>query len=191
MAKNDTGEKTDSQIVASVLKGDIDDYSVLVERYEAKLMRYASFLIKDYDMASDLVQETFIKAYTNLNGFKQDKSFSSWIYRILHNESMNLIKRNKKVASFSSYDMDGNEISVKFSADKDIDSQLLKAEVQKCMAKIDIKYREVLALYYLQHLKYDDISEVLRIPSSTVGVRIKRAKIELKKVCQNNGVNYE
>ena len=182
---------SDSEVVILVLQGDNDMYAHIVERYEAKLLRYANFLIKDYDMASELVQDTFIKAYIGLNGFRLDKSFSSWIYRILHNEAMNLIKRNKKVPNFTDQGMTGDEIFVKFATDKTIDKNILKENVAKCMSRISIKYQEVLVLYYFDQLKYDEISDILHIPASTVGVRIKRAKDELRKICQSEGVKYE
>ena len=191
MVNTESDNLSDSHIVSSILKGDIDKYALIVERYEAKLLRYANFLIKDYDMASDLVQETFIKAYTNLRGFDLNKAFSSWIYRILHNEAMNVIKRNKKSPSFSDRGMTGDEIFVKFSTDKTIDKNFLKDNVKKCLGDMSIKYREVIMLYYFDHLKYDEISDILHIPTSTVGIRIKRAKVELKKVCENHGVKHE
>jgi RNA polymerase sigma-70 factor (ECF subfamily) len=186
-----TDNLSDSQIVSLVLKGDKEMYATLVERYEAKLFRYAMYLVKDHDAASDVVQDTFIKAYINLFSFHLDKSFSSWIYRILHNEAMNLIKKNKKTSTFTEMDMDGDEIFVKFSTDKIMDKNLLKASVRKCMSRVDIKYQEVLALYFFDNLKYEEISDILHIPSSTVGVRIKRAKESLMKACKNDGVSYE
>jgi RNA polymerase sigma-70 factor (ECF subfamily) len=182
---------SDSEVVSYILQGNIDTYSLVVERYEAKLLRYATFLIKDYDMASDLVQDTFIKAYVNLNGFRLDKSFSSWIYRILHNEAMNLIKKNKLSSTFTDKGMTGDEISVKFLTDKHIDKSILRDNLQKCINKVSLKYQEVIVLYYFDHLKYDEISDILHIPTSTVGVRVKRAKAELKKICQNDGVRHE
>lgn len=187
----ETDTLSDSQIVSLVLKGAKDPYALLVERYEAKLLRYATYLIKDPDIASDIVQDTFIKAYINLYSFHLNKSFSSWIYRIVHNEAMNLIKRSKKSSTFTELDMTGDEIFVKFSTDKILDRNLLKADVRTCLRKVSIKYQEVLALYYFDDLKYDEISDILHIPTSTVGVRIKRAKAELKKACQNDGVTYE
>ncbi|MCK9641765.1 MAG: RNA polymerase sigma factor [Prolixibacteraceae bacterium] len=190
MATN-TNDLSDSQIVSLVLKGDKEMYATLVERYEAKLLRYAMYLLKDHDIASDAVQDTFIKAYINLFSFHLNKSFSSWIYRILHNEAMNLIKRNKRTSTFTEMDMDGDEVFVKFSTDKIMDKNLLKASVRKCMSNIDIKYQEVLALYFFDNLKYDEISDILHVPSSTVGVRIKRAKESLMRACKNDGVNYE
>ena len=186
-----TDDLSDSQIVSLVLKGEKEIYAVLEERYEAKLLRYAMYLLKDHDIASDVVQDTFIKAYVNLFSFHLNKSFSSWIYRILHNEAMNLIKKNKKTSTFTEMDMDGDEVFVKFSTDKIMDKNLLKASVRKCMRNIDIKYQEVLALYFFDNLKYDEISDILHIPISTVGVRIKRAKDSLMKVCKNDGVSYD
>ena len=182
---------SDSQLIAKILSGDDGMYAQIVERYEGKLMRYATYILKDYDAASDVTQEAFIKAYVNLRSFKLDKQFSSWIYRILHNNAMNYIKRNKKTCALGAINEVDDDFLVSFNSDKIIDRDMLNIEVRKCLDQIDIKYREVLALNYFDNLKYDEISDILRIPKSTVGVRIRRAKIMLKKVCQKNGVNYE
>jgi len=182
---------SDSQIIAILLTGDVDMFSLIVERYEAKLMRYAMFILKDYDVASDITQETFINAYVNIRSYKLDKPFSPWIYRILHNGAMNFIKRSKKTCALGAIDEVDDDFLVKFNSDKLLDKNMLNAEVRKCLSKIDIKYQEILGLNYFDNLKYDEISDILHIPTSTVGVRIRRAKIMLKKVCINNGVNYE
>jgi RNA polymerase sigma-70 factor (ECF subfamily) len=191
MSKDAGSQLSDQQVIQKVLDGDLNLYAVIVERYEAKLMRYATFLVKDYDIASDIVQDSFIKAYENLNSFKLNRAFSSWIYRIVHNETMNVIAKNKKIMSLPDYDTENDGLSVDFSADKVIDSQMLGSSVQNCMKNIDVKYKEVLVLYYFENLKYDEISDILHVPVSTVGVRIKRAKAELKKVCKSEGVKYD
>ncbi len=182
---------SDSQIVALVMKGDNSMYALIVERYEAKLLRYATYLVKDPDVASDVTQDTFIKAYVNLRSFKPGKAFSPWIYRILHNEAMNVIKRSKKTLTFSDMGDASNNFSVGFTTDKAVDKSMLSANVRACLAKISLKYQEVLALYFFDHLKYDEISEILHVPASTIGVRIGRGKAALKKVCQDEGVKYE
>jgi len=189
ITKNDA--LSDSQVVTLVLKGDNDMYALLVERYEDKLMRYATFLLKDYDIASDITQEAFISAYVNLRSFRLDKSFSSWIYRILHNGAMNSIKKNKKIYALDVVDETNNDFLIKFDTDKIMDKNMLNFNVRKCLSQIDIKYKEILALKFFDNLKYEEISDILHIPISTVGVRIKRGKAMLKEVCQNNGVNYE
>lgn len=182
---------TDSQIIHLITEGDNDMYTVIMDRYKDKLLRYATYILKDYDVASDAVQETFIKAYINLRSFNISKQFSPWIYRILHNEAMNVIKRSKKTISIGAADEVNDNFLIHFSTDKKIDKALLDSNVRKCINKIDIKYQEVIALSYFENLKYNEISDILHIPTSTVGIRIKRGKAILKKICQNNGVLYE
>ena len=88
--------KTDEEIVEIVKNENKESYAHIIKRYQDKLIRYAEYLIGDPDKASDAVQDSFIKAYINLNGFDVKKKFSSWIYRIVHNEAINLIDKNKK-----------------------------------------------------------------------------------------------
>ena len=88
---SETLKLTDEEIVEKVRSNDRDLYAVIIERYKNKLLRYATNLIHDEDRASHIVQDSLVKAYINLNGFNTKKKFSSWIYRIVHNESMNVI----------------------------------------------------------------------------------------------------
>lgn len=189
---NDMDENiSDSQVIASILRGQSDMYSLIVERYESKLMRYAFYILKDYDVASDITQETFIKAYVNLRSFNVEKQFSPWIYRILHNGAMNYIKRSKKTSPLGSLNEFDNDFMVDFKHDRLIDKAMLDKSVRECLGKIDIKYREILMLNFFENLKYEEIGDILHIPKSTVGVRIRRGKMILKKVCQREGVKYE
>ena len=76
---------SDEEIVKEVQQGNQDLYVVIMKRYENKLLRYAVNLIKDKDKVTDIVQESFIKAFVNLNGFDTKKKFSSWMYLIVNN----------------------------------------------------------------------------------------------------------
>jgi RNA polymerase sigma-70 factor, ECF subfamily len=183
--------KTDEQIIALVKKGDKDMYALIIERYEQKLLRYAFYLLKDHDAAADVVQDSFIKAFINLQSFNTSKKFSSWIYRIVHNEAINTIKRHNKSNSFSELKKDNEDYAIDYSLDDVIDKNLMKKNVQKCLRHINVKYREIIGLYYFENLKYEEISDILHIPTSTVGVRINRARKILKDICQKQGVSYE
>lgn len=176
----DTKTKTDEEIVEIVRKNNKELYADIIKRYQDKLMRYAEYLIGDHDKASDAVQESFIKAYVNLNGFDLKKKFSSWIYRIVHNESMNLIDKHKK--------------NIKLDPDIDFDSGVntedlyikeeLTSHAQNCLKQMGLIYREPLSLYYLEDKSYEEIGDILRLPMGTVAVRINRAKVILRKICQ-------
>ena len=89
-------ELTDEQVAGLVQKGDVESFRVLVERYEAKMTRYAKRFLFAPDEAKDLVQEVFIKTYVNIRSFDFDRRFSPWIYRIAHNEFVNALKKKKK-----------------------------------------------------------------------------------------------
>ena len=178
--------KSDETIVAQVKAGDTDAYATLMERYEAKLIRYVVYLIHDTVSAHDIVQDTFIKAYQNLQAFNPKYKFSSWLYRIAHNEAMNVIKKNRHITDYdietlpeAGYDQRLEEL---------IDNDALKAHVHECLNKLDVKYREVIQLIYFERMKYEEVSDVLHIPASTVGVWASRAKAKLKDICEQKGV---
>jgi len=130
---------SDADVVSLVLAGDVDIYSLIVERYESKLMRYAMFILKDYDVASDVTQETFINSYKNLRSFNQNKQFSPWIYRILHNGAMNYIKRSKKTAPLAAINEIDDSFFINFKHDKTLDKVMLNKSVRLCLSKIDAK----------------------------------------------------
>lgn len=182
----DTHNSSDELIVASVVSGNVDEFADIMDRYEAKLTRYVVYLIHDPATAKDVVQDTFIKAYQNLNSFNPKYKFSSWIYRIAHNEAMNAIKKHRFLYSEEVDDLPSKEYEQNIS--ELIDDDLLKTNVHDCLKQLETKYREVIQLVYFENMKYDDVSDVLHIPSSTVGVWLSRAKSKLKLICTQKGV---
>lgn len=181
---------SDERIVAQIVAGNLDLYGQLMMRYEQKLLRYVIYLIHDSSKADDVVQDTFIKTYQNLNGFNPKYKFSSWIYRIAHNEAMNAIKKDRHIMR----DLDVEEIreaSYESNIIRDIDRAILRGNIKACLDEIDNKYREVLMLLFYENMKYSEIADILHVPISTVGVRAKRAKIKLKQICEQKGLRNE
>lgn len=171
---------TDEEVIEYVRTKDQEAYLEIVQRYEKKLLRYASYLTQDKTKALDIVQNTFIKAFVNLHSFHLKKKFSSWIYRIAHNEAINEVRKDKrKVPLFKNIDLKTSE-----TIENDLAKKEVRAMVQKCLTKIPILYSEPLSLFYLEEKSYTEISDILRIPIGTVGTRINRAKILMKKICQ-------
>ena len=177
----------DEEIVLKVVNGDLEAYGEIMNRYEAKLLRYVIYLARDQVSAADIVQETFIKAYQNLKGFSPKYKFSSWIYRIAHNETMNAIKRDKHINHNVDIEF-ASEASYETNTVHDIDQKILSKGLNACLDGLDNKYREVLMLQYFENMKYTEIADILRIPIATVGVRSARAKAKLKNICQEKEV---
>lgn len=174
-------DHSDEEIAHLVQQGNIRAFGVIVDRYEAKLRRYASKFLFGYEDAQDHVQDVFLKAYTHIQGFDTKRRFSPWIYRIAHNTFINAIKRNGKetVPFFNPDELFPHPVA-KEETDSDALHQELKEALEQCLDKLDPKYREPLVLSFFEELSYKEIADVLRIPTSTVGVRIRRAKQQLR-----------
>ena len=183
----DVKSLSDEELVDLVCKKDQELYQEVVNRYQDKLMRYANFLVGDENKAADVVQEAFIKAFVNLKSFNTKKKFSSWIYRIVHNESINYLKKHKKEISLEDNDWIKKTIKSKHNVEKDFTKKEITNMIKLSFKKIPLKYSEVLTLFYLEEKSYEEISDVLRMPTGTVGTRINRGKKQLKAIFEKNG----
>lgn len=177
-------EETDEQVAMRVQGGDAEAFGVLMTRYEPKLARYARKFLIDADDSADIVQDVFLKAYENIQSFDASRRFSPWIYRIAHNEFVNAIK--KRSSRNTTFTIDFDTLFPTLAAAETADSAALERDtrelVERYLGKIDPKYREPLILYYLEELDYRAIADILRIPVSTVGVRLMRGKTMLRRL---------
>lgn len=176
-------EQTDEEISRKVQQGDTQAFGELVLRYEDKLQRYAKRFLFDREDGQDLVQDVFLKAYTNLQSFDPSQRFSPWIYRIAHNEFINVIKKKgRQPLSFFDPDTLFPHPTAKERPDTDIQQDELREMLERCLDRLDDKYREPLVLFYYEDQDYQAMAEILRIPVSTVGVRLSRGKAALQKI---------
>ncbi|MFH1129632.1 MAG: RNA polymerase sigma factor [Patescibacteria group bacterium] len=184
--------RTDEEIVKIVQNGDPESFGILIERYEEKFKRYARKFLSNPEDIKDVTQEIFIKIYSNIKSFDIDKRFSPWAYRIAHNELINVLRKKDRLP-LPFFDPDtifphpvSNE-----KTDRGTKDDETKRILDKCLEKISPKYREVLMLYYLEEMDYKEISDIMHVPVSTVGVRLKRGKEMLKLNCNNVDIDYE
>lgn len=184
MLSADTNSKlTDEELVAATLD-DKQNLVFLIERYEVVLRRYIKRKAQlSEEDADDVLQDIFVKTYMNLNGFDKRLSFSSWIYRITHNEVISWW-RKRKVRP------EGNSI---FVEDEILGNVAGSENVQKELEELDLgriataelytlpeKYKDILILRFMEEKDYGEISDILKIPPGTVATRINRAKKKLK-----------
>lgn len=178
----DHTELSDNEIIEKIRTSDQELYAVIIDRYQNKLIRYAFNLIKNEDRAIDIVQESFVKAFINLNNFDIEKKFSSWIYRIVHNQAINLAKKyQKETPLLENWDFESED-----NIEDDFQEKEIKENVEKCLKEISLLYSEPLSLYYIDEKSYEEISYILRIPMGTVATRINRAKKLMRNICQKN-----
>jgi RNA polymerase sigma-70 factor, ECF subfamily len=183
-------ELSDNELVEIIRKNDQERYSEIVDRYQTKLFVYIYRLIGNKEEAEDLLQDVFVKAYRNLNSYDTSRKFSSWIYRIAHNEAVNFIKRKslKRFISFDAITSTKDKLDSS-SEEEGADKAWLRKEVSKevsdAMKKLPFKYNQVLTLRYYSDQSYEEIAEILGRPVNTVGTLINRAKKKLSEELKN------
>ncbi len=177
-------EQSDKELVAATLK-DPESYRHIMDRYRAKLMRYVGHLgMRDAAQQEDILQMVFIKVYRNLNGYNNDFPFSSWIYRITHNETMSYFRR-KQLQPLSLEqlnitemlaDADHGETDPTTQTEEMIDAERMK----EVLNMLDQKYKDVIVLKYFEDKSYDEIADILQKPPGTIATLLSRAKQRLR-----------
>jgi RNA polymerase sigma-70 factor (ECF subfamily) len=158
-----------------------------MRRYEAKLTRFGEKLLSTNDDIEDLVQEVFIKAFVNIRSFDTGRSFSSWIYRIAHNHFVDALKQKRGVKlSYFNLDVFFPHLVASETTDSESNREELRRMLDQSLSKLDAKYKEPLILHYFESLGYKEISDVLQIPVSTVGVRLGRGKAMMKTILKQS-----
>lgn len=188
-------DKTDEELVELVKKNS-QCYGCLVERYEDKMLRYIKRISSVADeTAEDIAQNIFLKAYMNLNQFNPRLKFSSWIYRIAHNETINYWRRNKKRksenVSWDQHEGLKNIIKDELDTEQRVYQKITNEDLIKIVDEMDEKYREVLILAYIEGKNYQEIADILNKPLGTVGTLINRGKKALAKKLIENGIDEE
>lgn len=183
--------KTDQELVKAALK-DKHAFSEIVHRYESAIFRYVKRLgCRDKSDADDVLQEIFIKVFINLNDYDPNLKFSSWLYRIAHNETISFFRKKKARPNVLDVnDAEGffenlvDETDFVELAHQNYDAQI----VRDAFSVINKKYKEILMLRFLEEKSYTEISDILRIPEGTVATLISRGKKELKSILEAKGI---
>jgi len=184
-------EISDEALAQKAQKGDKEAFGVLVRRYQEALLRYARRFLRDIEKAHELVQEVFIKAWINIVSFDTNRKFSSWLYRIAHNVFIDSIRasRSEPLPLFDTDTFFPHPIA-KDGADVVVRDKETKKMIESGLNSLNAKYREVLILYYLNELEYQEIADILRIPVATVGVRLRRARMALRDALPPDALAY-
>lgn len=179
----DYNKSTDEELVKLTLEKE-DFFAYLIKRYEKKLLYYILRITNvSQEEAEDILQDSFIKAYINLNNFDTSLKFSSWLYRITHNQVISNYRKNQARPQTINLNTDTDSflnLAFELDLDKKMDLDDLKVSINNLLNNLDLKYREVLVLKFLEDRSYNEISDILKKPLGTVASLINRAKQKLK-----------
>jgi RNA polymerase sigma-70 factor (ECF subfamily) len=185
----DRSDPTDEALAQRLQAGDEESLSLLMQRFEPKLMRYGRRFLEGQreDVLRQAVQDIFISAYQNIESFDPRQRFSPWIYRIAHNAFVDILRRRTKQPL---YGIDFDQLishpihEDSFAAEKE--QEEIRVLVEKGLGELAPAQREIIVLYYFEELSYKEIADVLHVPVSTVGVRLARARTTLKRTLPNS-----
>lgn len=181
--------REDKELARRLKEGDSRAYDLLVDKYKAPLTYHIQKLARATVLSEDLLQEVFIKAFEHIQSYNEEYAFSTWIYRIATNHTIDFL-RKKKIDAISIHEpISGKEgdIQVREIPDEQFtaDEPLLKAQrsqiLHQAIAQLPDKYREVIQLRHMQEMSYEEISEVLSLPLGTVKAHLFRAREMLYK----------
>lgn len=169
----------EQELVRSILDGDKQRYSEIVEKYHSSVAGLCFKLAGDKIDIDETVQTVFVELYFALQRFKFSSKLSTYIYRITVNVVAKMLKRRGRIARINDYALDN--VSQQKSAEDNMINDDKQAELHKAIASLKLEQRTALTLFYFKELSYKEIAEVMQISLAKTESLIFRAKQNLKK----------
>jgi RNA polymerase sigma factor (sigma-70 family) len=155
-------EYSDSELLQQFRNADSRHYAfnMIVKKYQQRLYSHVRKMVIDHDDANDLLQNTFVKVWNNLDGFREDSQLFTWLYRIATNECLTFLKQKKKRFFLPINDVE-RELSQKIDNSAPINADHLLLKLQQAILKLPERQRLVFNLRYYEQMKYEDMSKIL------------------------------
>jgi RNA polymerase sigma-70 factor, ECF subfamily len=184
-------QKNDNQLISKALESDDAAFSEIVKIYLGSIYNFVFRIVGDRDMAEDLTQVTFVKAWKNLKRFDQNKNFRTWLFAIAKNTAFDYLKKKKELPFSSFADEEGNNFLENVADEEDLPDEILERkdiaeEMELILQKLPPHYRAILLLHYKEAFSLHEIAEILDEPYNTIKSRHQRGLGKLKKELLQN-----
>ncbi len=167
------------------LLGDKSAFDKLTRKYQSSIRRFfLNLTMGDSPLSDDLAQETFIKAYLNLNGFQGLSGFSTWLFRIAYNVHYDFL-RSKKITG----DINESEINLKFHVRNDFSAE--KLDIHDALQVLRTEEKTAILLFYMEDKTHPEISKIMQCPLGTVKTYILKGKEKMGTYLKNAGYGNE
>lgn len=185
-------EKIVKTRIKQVIKGDQDAFGEIVELYKDKVFQISYRMLGNRHEAEDVAQEAFLRAYINIHSYNPNKKFSTWLYRIATNLSIDRIRKKKpdyyldaEIGGTDGLTMYAQLSSDAVSPEDEVETLEMQEWLQREIMALPPKYRAAIVLKYIEELSLKEISDVLDLPVGTVKTRIHRGREALRKQLRN------
>lgn len=169
------------ELIGRCLQGDREAYQQLYKLYSRAMFNVGFRIVNNRDEAEDVLQEAFISAFRNLEDYRGDASFGSWLKRIVVNKAINQVKRKRleRMPEDDRWDVEEEEQKDPFEG-----FPFSVERVKKAIEQLPVGYRAVLSLYLLEGYDHQEIAEILGISESTSKSQFNRSKKKLKEILE-------
>ncbi|GIV15535.1 MAG: sigma-24 [Armatimonadota bacterium] len=182
----------DRQLIERCRNGDREAFDELVRRYERQVYNLAYRLSGNYDDASDVVVEAFVRAFQGLHTFRGDANFGTWLHRVVVNTFLDMRKRSKgrqHISLEEQLELDGDTFTRQIEDTSPGPQELLEQEereevLQRAIAQLSPERRILIVLYHFENLSYEEIAQMLKLPVGTVKSRLNRARLALREILE-------
>lgn len=174
--------KQDAELIQDVLSGNKQAFETLIQRHDKFLMKVVVRMTRDLDMAEDVVQETFIKAYKRLNLFEGRASFRSWLYQIALNTTRNRFRKNQR----ETLGVENMEVAIDGEIENHMASKDVRTLLQEEIEKLPERQRMALSLRVFDDLSFKEIAEIMQCPYDTAKANYRHALLKLKARLEGN-----
>ncbi|MFB0509547.1 MAG: RNA polymerase sigma factor [bacterium] len=165
----------EEQLIAGALKGDEDAYRRLLNSYKGRIFSYVYRIVKNYHDAEDITLDTFIRCFKSLNSFDRAKSFSTWLYTIAHNLTIDFLRKRK-----IEYDYLDERYPASTDLAKEYEDKQKLDKIDQALYQLAPMDREIVILFHKEEKSYEEIGEILKIPVTTIKTRLHRARLKLR-----------
>lgn len=172
-------ETSDLELVELTKQGHTEAFSELVRRHQHMTYNLAYRFMREPALAEDMAQEAFLKAFRLLKGFRGDSSFSTWLYRVTCSVCLTELGRRKRRGEVELKPLHFNTAAV-----HPVEGRDLPEHIRRCVTKLSDRYAEIVTLYYLKGISYDEIAETLDIPMGTLKTWMFRARKQLRRIVE-------
>ncbi len=170
----------DHELVARVRAGQREAFAQLITRYQARIFHTTFRMLRNREDAEEAAQDTFVRAYRGLARFREDATFSTWLYRICCNVCLNYLEKKRTARPWPAA-VALEHLPAAEAPDRDFAQRERAALVEQAMADLPDHFRNVLILYHTQQLPYQEIAEILGLPLNTVKTHLFRARALLRR----------
>ncbi len=171
----------DDLYIRRVLNGDVEAYGYLVNQHQQLAMRTAMSMIKNEKDAQDIVQNSFVQAYTSLSKYRQESKFSTWLCKIIINKSLNFI-RSRKPLMLEDHEIADDILVTQNEAIVNLDKEDLSRILKNALLRISAKEALTLQLYYLEEYSIEEIESLTDFTRSNIKVLLHRGRKNLQHI---------